>query len=126
VVKIHNIQRLLERRRELRTKPTSTEEKLWWYLKNKRLGVKFRRQHSIGGYILDFICKEKRLIIEIDGIIHQTPEAREYDKVRDKFFTELDYKVLRFKNDEVENDTNEVVAKIKTCLLTIETAPSLP
>lgn len=75
---------------------------------------------------MDFICKEKRLIIEIDGIIHQTPEAREYDKVRDKFFTELDYKVLRFKNDEVENDTNEVVAKIKTCLLTIETAPSLP
>jgi very-short-patch-repair endonuclease len=116
MVKIHNIQRLLDRRRELRTKPTPQEEKLWWYLKDKRTGYKFRRQHSVGGYILDFYCKEKRLIVEIDGGIHQTSEAHEYDKVRDKFFTELDYKVLRFRNNEIEEDINGVVVKIKSHL----------
>ena len=65
---------------------------------------------------MDFYCKEKRLIIEIDGGIHRTKEAREYDKVRDKYFTELDYKVLRFKNDEIENDINGVITKIKSYL----------
>ena len=115
MVKIHNIRRLLERRKELRENQTPQEEKLWWYLKDKRMGYKFRRQHSVGGYILDFYCKEKRLIIEIDGGIHQTKENREYDMVRDKFFTELDYKVLRFRNDEVEKNISEVIRKIKSC-----------
>jgi len=70
----------------------------------------------VGGYILDFYCKEKRLIVEIDGGIHQTKEAREYDAVRDKFLTELDYKVLRFTNNEVEKDIRKVVEKIKNYL----------
>jgi very-short-patch-repair endonuclease len=117
MVKIHNIRRLLDRRKELRENQTPQEEKLWWYLKDKRLGYKFRRQHSVGGYILDFYCKEKRLIIEIDGEVHNTKEAREYDVVRDKFFTELDYKVLRFKNSEVNEDTKKIVEKIKEYLV---------
>jgi very-short-patch-repair endonuclease len=112
-MKIHNIQKLLDRRKELRKRQTKQEEKLWWYLKDKRLGFKFRRQHSVGGYILDFYCKEKRLIIEIDGGIHQTKENSEYDKIRDKFFTELDYKVLRFRNGEVEENIKRVIEKIK-------------
>jgi len=115
-VQIHNIRRLLDRRKELRKNQTKTEEKLWWYLKDKRLGFKFRRQHSVGGYILDFYCKEKRLIIEVDGEVHNTKEAREYDKVRDKYFEELDYKILRFKNEEVENDVKKVVSKIQEFL----------
>ena len=115
-MKIHNIRKLLERRKELRTNQTPQEEKLWWYLKNKRLGFKFRRQYSTGGYILDFYCKEKRLIIEIDGKVHDTKEAREYDKIRDKFFIELNYKVLRFKNSEIENDAKKVIEKIKSFL----------
>ena len=78
--------------------------------------MKFRRQHSISGYILDFYCKEKRLIIEIDGEIHKKRENKEYDDVRDKYFTELNYKVLRFTNDEVENEIKEVVEKIKNYL----------
>jgi len=89
---------------------------LWWYLRDKRLGCKFRRQHSIGGYILDFICKEKKLIIEIDGGIHLKKENKEYDEIRDKYFDELDYKVLRFRNEEVENSVEKVVARIKGCL----------
>jgi very-short-patch-repair endonuclease len=116
VTKIHNIRKLLDRRRELRQKPTLQEEKLWWYLKDKRLGYKFRRQHSVGGYILDFYCKEKKLVVEIDGEIHRTKENREYDDVRDKFFKELGYKVLRFPNKQVEENVKEVVKIIKNHL----------
>lgn len=82
-------------------------------MKDKRLGVKFRRQHSISGYILDFFCKEKRLIIEIDGKIHQQKKNKEYDEVRDKFLTSLDYKVLRFTNEQVESDINKIIEEIK-------------
>jgi very-short-patch-repair endonuclease len=125
-VKIHNIQRLIDRRKELRKNQTPMEEKLWWYLKDKRLGLKFRRQHSIGGYILDFYCKEKRLIIEIDGEIHLKNENKEYDAIRDKYFEELDYKTLRFRNGEVMNDVKKVVDKIKHYLKTNEAEHSLP
>jgi very-short-patch-repair endonuclease len=85
-------------------------------LKDKRLGYKFRRQHSVGGYILDFYCKEKKLVVEIDGEIHRTKENREYDDVRDKFFKELGYKVLRFPNKQVEENVKEVVKIIKNHL----------
>lgn len=113
MIKIHNIHALSDRRKELRKNQTSTEEKLWWYLRDKRLGVKFRRQHSVGGYILDFICKEKKLIIEVDGEIHNKKGNKEYDVVRDKYFEELGYRVLRFRNDEVESDVKEIVKEIK-------------
>ena len=113
MTKIHNIHILSDRRKELRKNQTRAEEKLWWYLRDKRLGAKFRRQHSIGGYILDFICKDKKLIIEIDGEIHKKKENKEYDDVRDIYFKELGYKTLRFTNDEVENDVKGVVEKIK-------------
>ena len=116
MTKIHNIRKLSERRKELRKDQTETEVKLWWYLRDKRLGIKFRRQHSISGYILDFICKEKKLIIEIDGGIHEKADSREYDKVRDKYFTELDYKVLRFRNEEVESEIEKVIEEIKKYL----------
>ena len=116
MVKIHNIEKLKDRRRELRKKATSQENLLWEKLRNRKLGCKFRRQHSVEGYILDFYCKEKRLIIEIDGEIHKIREAQEYDKVRDKYFAELDYVVLRFTNDEVDKDINKVIEKIKPFL----------
>jgi very-short-patch-repair endonuclease len=116
MAKIHNIRILSNRRKELRKNQTETEEKLWWYLRDKRLGYKFRRQHSIGGYILDFICKDKKLIIEVDGEIHNKQENQKYDEVRDKYFTELDYKVLRFRNEEIESDVKKVVEIIKSHL----------
>jgi len=125
MVRIHNIHKLLDRRKELRKNQTPQEEKLWWYLKDKRLGVKFRRQHSVGGYILDFYCKEKKLIVELDGEVHNTKEAREYDLVRDKFFRELDYTVLRFKNNEIEKNTKEVIKSIQKHLIQ-KLASSLP
>lgn len=111
--KIHNLHKLLDRRRELRKNPTPEEEKFWWYLKEKKLGFKFRRQHSVSGYILDFYCKERKLIIEIDGGVHRTKDAQEYDAVRDKFFIDLGYKVLRFSNDDINQSIDVVISKIK-------------
>ena len=117
-MKTHDNQSLLERRRELRKNQTKAEEILWWYLRDRKMGVKFKRQHGVGGYIADFYCSEKKIIIELDGEIHNTEDAREYDAVRDKFFTELGYKVLRFKNEEVENKNKieEVLKKIQSYL----------
>ena len=65
---------------------------------------------------MDFYCIEKKLIVEVDGEIHNSPEAKEYDEVRDKFFTDLDYKVLRFSNSQVRNNIDNVIEKIKLSL----------
>ncbi len=113
-MKVHNNKKLFERRKELRKNSTSQEEALWEELRNNKIGVRFRRQHSVGGYILDFYCFSKRLIIEVDGDSHSS--AKEYDAVRDKFFSDLGYKVLRFKNKEIENKLSEVLSKIKVSL----------
>lgn len=114
--KIHNLHILRSRRKELRNNPTPQEEKLWEYLKGKRIGSKFRRQHSVGGYILDFYNHEKKFIIEIDGGVHISNEAREYDAVRDKYFTDLGYVILRFPNYEIDNNIDEVLMQIKSRL----------
>ncbi len=112
----HNTRDLRNRRRELRKNQTKAEEILWFELRNSKLGAKFKRQHSIGGYITDFYCQKYKLIIELDGEIHNKPENQEYDNVRDKYFIELGYKVLRFKNEEVEEDIEKTLGKITTYL----------
>jgi len=106
----------MSRRKELRKNQTPQEEKLWWYLRDERLGIKFRRQHSIGGYIVDFYCPKKRLIIEIDGEVHNNSETNKYDEIRDKYFKELYYIVLRFSNDRIEKVIDEVLKEIKNHL----------
>jgi very-short-patch-repair endonuclease len=111
----HNILELGDRRRELRQQATSQEKLIWEKLRNRKLGTKFKRQYSIGGYILDFYCAEKRLIVEIDGGIHKTKEAQEYDKIRDKYFEDLEYKTLRISNNEVEKNIDKVLDEIKSC-----------
>ncbi|MBP9748193.1 MAG: endonuclease domain-containing protein [Candidatus Pacebacteria bacterium] len=116
---IHNIKTLYDRRRELRNASTPEEILLWTRLKNSQAGFKFRRQHSIGGYIADFYCPTKKLVIEIDGPEHFTKESIEYDSVRSKFFEGLNIKVLRFTNSEVSSDTEKVVTKIKNRLASI-------
>ena len=108
---IFNKSVFLSRRKELRRSSTPQELKLWLYLKNKNLGVKFRRQHGIGPYIVDFYCKEKNLIIELDGSQHI--EAKEYDEERDAFIKNLNIKVLRFWNNEVDKNITGVLMKIK-------------
>ena len=77
---------LLQRVRELRASETPAESTLWELLRNRRLlGLKFRRQHQFGSFILDFYCAEKRVAVELDGLIHDLPEQRQYDAERDAF-----------------------------------------
>ena len=110
--KIFNHSKLRPRRKELRNTQTPQELKLWYLLKNKNLGVKFRRQHGIGPYIADFYCKEKNLIVELDGSQHM--EAKEYDTERDAYIKALGIKVLRFWNNEVNKNMDGVLLKIKS------------
>jgi len=109
---VHNIKKLFYRRKELRNNSTPQEILLWLQLNNSNLGFKFRRQHSIGGYIADFYCPSKKLIIEIDGSQHFT--NIEYDEIRSKYFNGLGIKVLRFTNGEINTNMNGVLLKIRS------------
>jgi len=113
-MKVHNIKRYLERRRELRKASTPEEKILWNELRNNKLGARFKRQHSIGGYILDFYCFQARLIVEIDGKSHDVNKL--YDADRDKYFKELGYLTLRIKNDEIHSNLKDVKEGIKKTL----------
>jgi very-short-patch-repair endonuclease len=119
MTKIHNINKLTGRRKSLRNRSTSEEIFLWTQLKNSKTGFKFRRQHSIGGYITDFYCAQKRLVIEIDGSQHSKKENKELDKIRTDFFAGLNIKVLRFTNEEVATKTSFVLKKIEDHLASI-------
>ena len=110
-------------RERLKENMTDAEIKLWDHLKNKKLGVKFRRQHIIDFYIPDFVALSIKLIIEIDGGIHKKQIIK--DKERTRRLGILGFKVIRLTNDEVENDIEKVVKRIKGVIKTL-TPPSLP
>jgi very-short-patch-repair endonuclease len=99
---------------ELRREPTPAEHKLWSIIRNDQLGVNFRRQHAIGNYIPDFVCIEKKLIIELDGSQHL--EQEEYDDQRTEYLEAQGYRVIRFWNNEVMNDIDGVIRKIQFTL----------
>lgn len=105
---------LLDNAKEMRSNPTEAESVLWLQLKGKKLGVKFRRQHPIDSFIADFVCLDKKLIIEVDGEIHNFQQ--EADALRTERLNELGYEVLRFKNEEVLADVDNVLTKISTIL----------
>ena len=98
----------------LRKNHTQAEKKLWDELRDRKLGVelKFRRQHSIDAYIVDFICIAKRLIVEVDGGYHENEEQKVYDEERTKRLNELGFEVIRFSNEEVINNTKQVLKTI--------------
>jgi very-short-patch-repair endonuclease len=88
--------------RELRAGATDTERILWAQLRAKRFGgYKFRRQHRMGNYIVDYICLERRVVVELDGGQHAAPDGMEHDRVRDNWLKEEGYTVLRFWDNEV-------------------------
>lgn len=102
---------LANKRKALKDNPTAAENILWQELRNQQLGVKFRRQHVIGRFIADFVCIPKKLIIEVDGEIHN--EQKDEDALRTEYLKEKGYTVIRFTNKEVTHDINGVVNKIK-------------
>lgn len=101
--------------KSLRSNQTDAENRLWYYLRNRNFfGYKFRRQHIIKGYIVDFVCIEKKLIIELDGSQHL--ETKRYDEKRTWILGQLGYLVLRFWNNEVLENTFGVLEVIKEVL----------
>jgi very-short-patch-repair endonuclease len=107
-------QLITKRAIELRKNMTPVEKELWKHLKNKQiLGLRFRRQHPIDIFIADFYCHKIKLVIELDGQIHSTPENIEYDENRTAELERLGIKVIRFKNEEVLENIEEVVNQIK-------------
>lgn len=104
---------ILSRAKELRQESTPPEDILWYFLRAKRfVGLKFKRQVPIKKYIADFICFEKRLIIELDGSGHLKEDKIAYDKKRDEFLRSQNFKVLRFYNDEISNNIEGVLESI--------------
>lgn len=110
---LFNNQSLKDRRRELRKNQTETEKILWESIRGKRFhGLKFYRQFSIGPYILDFYCPKLRLGIELDGNPHKEKEAKILDRDKERILLASNVKILRFWNDEVANNIEEILEKI--------------
>ena len=110
---IFNKAKYHQHRRELRHNLTEPEKRLWQILRNKQMGVKFRRQHGIGDYIVDFYCPELKLVIEVDGDSHFSEEALNYDKARDDFMLSLGIMTVRLKNDDVMKNIEGVYRYLK-------------
>ncbi|MEL6163736.1 MAG: endonuclease domain-containing protein [Cyanobacteria bacterium J06628_3] len=102
--------------RKLRKNLTPAEARLWAALRNKQLeGLRFRTQHPVGNFILDFYCPSCKLVVEVDGEIHAY--QTEYDDARTTKLTNFGYRVLRFTNEQVMNDLPSVLAEIKRVAL---------
>ena len=113
VEKVHNEKRLKVVRRALRGNATSAEGTLWRYLKRSQLrGRKFRRQHSIGPYLVDFYCPAEKLAVELDGEMHNDPGRREYDDEREAYLREQGIRIVRIENREVFDNAEVVLQAI--------------
>ena len=114
--------------RRLRNEPTGAEKRLWHLLRANQLnGHKFRRQAALGPYIVDFICLAQRLIIELDGPQHLEAAAAEHDARRTAWLVQRGYRVIRFRNHEIDEDVHRVVDSIRQSLeVTPPTPPQSP
>lgn len=104
------------RRQDLRNNATQPEQKLWALLRGKQLGFKFRRQHGIAHYIVDFYSPACKLVIEVDGDSHYTDLARQQDAQRDVYLQQLGLRVLRFTNEEINQNLAGVYEVIKRAI----------
>ena len=105
----------LQRAKELRREMTPAEKLLWQEVRAKKLGVRFRRQQVIQGFIVDFYCHKAGLVVEVDGDIHDL--QKEEDERREKALSALGLRIVRFGNDEVVRNVSAVVGKIKELVL---------
>jgi len=103
----------LERARELRREMTPAEKILWQELRGNKLGVHFRRQQVIAGFIVDFYCHQVDLVIEVDGSVHEADEQKEKDTERDKVLSGMGIRVLRFRNEDVIKNLSGVLGRIR-------------
>ena len=114
--RFNNLPQLRTFRKELRSSLTPAEAKLWSMIKGSKLqGRKFRRQHSFSGYILDFYCSSEKLAIELDGDVHFTENAQQYDYERKLLLQYFGIKVIRFDNKYVFEEPDWVLDQIQSC-----------
>jgi very-short-patch-repair endonuclease len=105
----------MPRRKQLRNNGTPAEATLWTYIQHSKIdGRKFRRQHSVGGFILDFYCPSEKLCIELDGSFHNTKSQQIYDKKRTEYLNAVGIKVIRFENHLVFDNIEGVIQEIKS------------
>ena len=110
---VHNLPSLKARRKELRATMTPAEIRLWQALKQRQPNnLKFRRQHSMGPFIVDFYCPSANLVVELDGSSHDSEEAWRHDERRTAYLESLGLKVTRFENQDVMNNLEGVLAEI--------------
>ncbi len=111
---LHNLPRLIGKRKKLRNDGTKAEAVFWNLIKHRKInGLKFRRQHSVGSYILDFYCPEIRLAIELDGHYHYTPDGKERDMRRDNYLKLQGITVIRFENNFVFKNPTDIYEAIQ-------------
>ena len=106
---IFNLKSFKDKRAELRNNQTEPEKQLWQRLRQNQLGVKFRRQHGIGKYIVDFYCSELSLIVELDGDSHYNEQALKYDLNRDSYLNGLGLTIKRFTNEDINKNFDGVI-----------------
>ncbi|MEO6131285.1 MAG: endonuclease domain-containing protein [Saprospiraceae bacterium] len=111
---------IFERARYLRNHPTEAEEILWHQLRNHRLKQKFRRQHPMSKYVVDFYCHALKFIIEVDGSVHDTIDQKANDLEKDFDLKNLGMEILRIGNIEIYNDIEDVVSKIYSRIKEVE------
>jgi very-short-patch-repair endonuclease len=104
--------------RNLRRSSTDAERVLWQLLRRRPFGAKFRRQHPLGAYVLDFYCVEKQLAIEADGSQHFTPEGLAADQARTDHLAQVGIRMLRFTNREILSESDGVLNAIEQALAT--------
>ena len=114
---------IFQKAEELRNRMTSAEEILWKHIHVNQWKLKFRRQHPIWNYVADFYCHGIKLVIELDGGIHQDEEVKKNDEVREKYLKELGLTVLRFNNQEVFDNINLVLTTISTTIENLRNTP---
>jgi very-short-patch-repair endonuclease len=110
-----------EKRRQLRRNQTLAEKLVWMYLRNRQTkGVKFRRQYSIDNYVIDYYSPKLKLAVEIDGGIHDLPEQKEHDILRQKYLEDYGTTFIRIKNEELFGNPNKAFEKIENEIQIIE------
>ena len=121
----YNTSQMLSRRRSLRSNTTPQERKVWGLLKNKQIsGLRFLRQYSVGAYVLDFFCPHVRLAIEIDGGQHNEKANQFKDEKRTQFLAAHKITVLRFWNNEINDNPDGAYQRINEVLSKLRSNPS--
>ena len=114
---------IFENAKFLRNNQTQAEKRLWNLINKNKLGVKFRRQHPVSIYIVDFYCHKLKLVIEVDGGYHLDKEQKNQDDIRTMELEQLGLKVIRFTNEEIFENSNGIIDRLKRIMASINPDP---